>query len=270
MCSETNNPKFPCRHCAKNVHDKDKAVQCDLCDYWIYIKCNNLNYLDYRYLQTCNEPWFYIESCSKIFLLNSLSCDKNLLARCINTDSSIIQWKGQKTSEISSLLLKPTSNLELLVNRFNNLTPENNNDTENKSSSKYYDIDEIHNVGISNKKKSLSLLHINACSLNKNFDDLQYLLSSTKNNFDIIGVTETRITNQLSLLNNLNLNNYSYELTPTETTTGGTLLYIANYLSYKCRNDLNIYKKNELESSFIKIFNPKKWGHIQTSIHVSY
>ena len=28
--------------------------------------------------------------------------------------------------------------------------------------------------------------------------------------------------------------------------------------SYKCRNDLNIYKKNELESTFIEIVNPKK------------
>ena len=74
----------------------------------------------------------------------------------------------------------------------------------------------------------------------------------------MIGVTETRITKQLSLLNNLNLNNYSYEFTPTETTAGGTLLYIANHLSYKCRNDLNIHKKNELESTFIEIGNPKK------------
>ena len=68
-----------------------------------------------------------------------------------------MQWKGQKTSEISSLLLKPTSNLELLVNQFSNLTPENNNDPENISSSKYYDIDEIHNVGIPNKNKSVTV-----------------------------------------------------------------------------------------------------------------
>ena len=125
------------------------------------------------------------------------------------------------------------------------------------------------------KNKSLSLFHINACSLNKNFDDLQHLLSYTRNNFDIIGVTETRITKQVYLLNNLNLNNYSYEFTPTETTAGGTLLYIANHLSSKCCNDLNIYKMNELESTFIEIVNPKKikyyyGSHIQTSIHVSY
>ena len=38
--------KFPCRICAKNVLDKGKAVQCDLCGLWIHIKCNTLNYLD--------------------------------------------------------------------------------------------------------------------------------------------------------------------------------------------------------------------------------
>ena len=107
-----------------------------------------------------------------------------------------------------------------------------------------YDMDEMHNVGISNKNKSWSLFQINPCSLNKNFEDLQYLLSCNK--IILTGVTETRVTKQLSLLNNLNLNNYSYEFTPTETTAGGTLLYIANHLSYKCCNDLNTYKKNEL------------------------
>ena len=43
----------------------------------------------------------------------------------------------------------------------------------------------------------------------------------------------------ISLLNNLNLNSYSFEFTPTETSAGGTLLYIANHLLYKCCNDLN-------------------------------
>ena len=56
----------------------------------------------------------------------------------------------------------------------------------------------------------------------------------------------------------MSLNNYSFEFTPTETSAGGTLLYIANHLSYKCRNDLNIYKKSELESTFTEIVNPRK------------
>ena len=126
------------------------------------------------------------------------------------------------------------------------------------SASKYYDIEEMRNIEIPHKNKSLSLFHINACSLNKNFDDLQHLLTCTKKKIDIIAISETRITKQVSLLNNLYLNNYSFEFTPTETSEGGTLLYIANHLSYKCRKDLNIYKKNELESTFIEIVNPRK------------
>ena len=76
--------------------------------------------------------------------------------------------------------------------------------------------------------------------------------------FDIIAISETRITEQVSLLNNLNLNNYSFEFNRAETSAGGTLLYIANDLSYKCHNDPNIYKKNELEFTFIEVVNPRK------------
>ena len=99
----------------------------------------------------------------------------------------------------------------------------------------------MHIIEIPHKNKSL--FHVNACSLNKNFHDLQHLLSCTKTKFDIKTVTETRITKQVSLLNNLDLNNYSFEFTPTETSAGGTLLHKANHLSYKCRNDLNILLK---------------------------
>ena len=179
-----------------------------------------------------------------------------------------------KRSRKRSLSLKSSSNLELLLNQFNNATPENGSDPEQIASFKY-EINEMHNIEISHKNKSLSLFHINACSLNKNFDDLQHLLSCTKTKFDIIAISETRITKQVSLSNNLNLNNYSFEFTPTEISAGGILLYIANHLSYKCCNDLNIYKKNELKFTFIEIVNAKKIQyyrgiHLKTSIYGPY
>ena len=40
------------------------------------------------------------------------------------------------------------------------------------------------------KNKYLSLFHINPCSLNQNFDNLQHLLSCTKN-IDLIAISET-------------------------------------------------------------------------------
>ena len=123
MCN-INDPKFPCRICAKNVLDKDKAVQFDLCELWIHIKCNNLNYRDYRYLQSCDESWYCIECCSTIFPFNSLSSNKNFLACCTSPDTNI-QWNDLENDHDSSLSLKLSSNLKLLINQFNNATPEN-------------------------------------------------------------------------------------------------------------------------------------------------
>ena len=105
-------------------------------------KFNNLNDLDYKYLQNCDEFWYCIECCSTIFPFNSLSSNKNFLACCTNTDSNITQWKDLENDHDSSLLLKP-SNLELLVNQFNNTTPENGNDPEKIASSKYYDTETL-------------------------------------------------------------------------------------------------------------------------------
>ena len=128
MCN-INHRKFPCKIQAKNVYDKDKAVQCELCELWIHTKCNNLNYLDYRYVQNWDESWYCIECCSTIFLFNSLSSNENILACCTSTDNNITQRKDLKNDYNSSLLLKPL-NLELLVNQFSNTTPESGNDPE--------------------------------------------------------------------------------------------------------------------------------------------
>ena len=62
----------------------------------------------------------------------------------------------------------------------------NPDDRENTVSSKYYDIEELKNLKIRNKTKSHSAFHINTCSLNKNFHDLQHSLSCANNNFHII------------------------------------------------------------------------------------
>ena len=116
--------------------------------------------------------------------------------------------------------------------------------------SKYYDIDELQQLKIPNKEKSLSFFHINSCSLIKDFEELQNLLQSTKIQFDVIAITETRIRKNTSVTQNIELSNYSFEHTPTESSAGGTLLYIANHLSYKTRSNLNIYKNVESDYFF--------------------
>ena len=114
---------------------------------------------------------------------------------------------------------------------------------------------------------SLPLFHINSCSLNKNFEDLEYLLKATNKTFDIIAISEPRILKDTNLSKNINICNYSVEFTSTESHEGGTLLYINNKLSYKLRQDLCIYKSSELESTFIEIINPRKTNIIIGCIH---
>ena len=153
--------------------------------------------------------------------------------------SSLLNQHKVANGYIFTTALQKDKSNPVLINQLNNATPENSNYPEKIYSSKYYETEEMHSIAIPHKNKLVSLFHINTCSLNKNFDDFQHLLSLTKK-IVIIAISRTRITKQVLLLNNLDLNNYSIEFTPTETSAGGILLYIVNHLSYKC---LNIYKK---------------------------
>ena len=110
-------------------------------------------------------------------------------------------------------MLKPASDLDLLVNQFHDATPENyNTDLENVARSKY---EELQSLKVSNKNKSLSLFHTNACSINKQFDNFQHLLNCTNKDFDIIATFESRITQNTSILGNVNIKIYFLEFTPT-------------------------------------------------------
>ena len=55
--SNKGKPIFFSQQCPKNATCNDNAVLCDLCPTWLHIKCNHLNYLDYKYLHGCNKAW---------------------------------------------------------------------------------------------------------------------------------------------------------------------------------------------------------------------
>ena len=74
---------------------------------------------------------------------------------------------------------------------------------------------------------------------------LKHLPKCTNKLFDIITVSETRFSKEPSLTTNIGLKNYAIEFTPTESSDGDTLLYIASRLPYKPRTDRDIYKANQ-------------------------
>ena len=68
-------------------------------------------------------------------------------------------------------------------------------------------------------------------------------------------------------LSNINMNNYSYECTPTDSFKEGALLYIDKNLRHGSRSDLTLYKSKEIESSFIEIIESKKKNTIVVCIY---
>ena len=122
-----------------------------------------------------------------------------------------------------------------LFNQFND-SPQTHDfkDLENVVKSKYYNLEEVQAMKIPKKKSSLSLFHINTCSLTKKFEDLEYFLKTTNTNFDIIAFSENRLLKNTNTVKNVNAPNFSYEFIPTES-TAGTLLYVAGDLAYQTK-----------------------------------
>ena len=79
---------------------------------------------------------------------------------------------------------------------------------------KYRNIEYFKKLSNPFKTKSLSLFHLNICSLQKKFDNFHILLNELNINLDIIAITESHIRENVSCAINIQLPNYSIEHTP--------------------------------------------------------
>ena len=84
------------------------------------------------------------------------------------------------------------------------------------------------------------------------------ILNQLQIEFHFICITESRLIKGISPTTNINLKDYVIENTPTESSTGGALLYINKKYLHQPRNDLNICKSGHLESIFVEIILPKR------------
>ena len=100
-CLLQTHMTFLCRICNKHIDDNDHAIQYDIWNFWVYIKCNNLNYIDYKYLHVKNDPWCYITCSNWIFSSNCLNNKK--------FGSLLISQDGQTNNFIFDNLIDHTS-----------------------------------------------------------------------------------------------------------------------------------------------------------------
>ena len=195
------------------------SIKCNLYLTKVHVRWNYLNYVDSQYIKFSNKTW-HCYNCNKdLFLFTAV---KSIKLYSLLSD----RFYCNSYSYESCLTLKLPKKLSHLFNKFNFFSSDVNNTPENLINSNYYDIDQLQTLKEFTDKSSLSLFHLNTCSLSKNIDDFEHLIQSTKNDFDIIAVSESRITkNKLPPIDR-SISNYSYEFRPMEASAGGTLIYI--------------------------------------------
>ena len=70
----------------------------------------------------------------------------------------------------------------------------------------------------------------------------------------VIGISECRLSANQQNLSGISPQNYSYELTSTESSKGGTFIHIDQNVKHKIREDLN----KEIESTFLGVIESNR------------
>ena len=104
--------QFPSLKCNRAVAKNNTAVQCDICDKWFHIACNNLNSHRYKKLQKDKSPWYFICCLQKELpycsvhsdVLNSFMHGNRILSPNSKFTSSVIKLSEYFDEEISKRL----------------------------------------------------------------------------------------------------------------------------------------------------------------------
>ena len=166
----------------------------------------------------------------------------------------------------NSSKIVPDEQLKLFTEKCNTLEiPYDESDPSNNIFSKYYDINDFKEIQ-HDDNSDFSLLHLNIASLSKHFDDLQNFLTLLDHKFDIIGITEHKISRN-SLEKNFYLPGYKFCFDLINSSYGGTGIFISDKLNFKRRDDLSMIRNEELESTFVEISIPNRKSIICGTIY---
>ena len=108
-------------------------------------------------------------------------------------------------------------------------------------------------------QSSIGFLHTNL-AISKHYDDLFITLSQLKYEFDVIAITEHKLTESGPTVN-IELPGYhEFIFDSSLTRNGGTGFYLKKSLAYRMRNDLKLVYpgSGQFESTFLEIVLPDK------------
>eukprot|EP00111_Clytia_hemisphaerica_P012225 TCONS_00035889-protein len=215
--------KYPCNFCQRAVAKNHKGIQCDICDHWVHIKCNNTTNGEYLYLQNNNDVSWCCQKCT----LSSIPFSTT------SRDSIGLLNQGMRSLFIENFNPNSNPNVEFfrdIKERLSEEFVEDDIDTD-PSECPYSSISDLNKKYHSNKSTNFSVLHLNINSLKLHHSELDILLKNCNIKFDVIGISETGLNNTN---NNKNTNLEGYhnpEDTFSSRSKGGTRLNVSEDLN---------------------------------------
>ena len=232
--TKKSNIKNPCGICQKSVNKNQHAIYCTICLRWIHRKCNGTSLKEYEYLTEEDDdiPW------------QCILCD-------IDEMAFKFPFSHLSKIELNDLYgLDFPFQLQLLPNyelrsKLSHIPTLDNFDLDENYvqsiNSNYFDILDLQKLNDTVSRKHFSLFHVNTRSLSKHFDQLLTVLSSSKINFDVIGISETKQKTGMGFLVNVDINNYFMYTQPSKLASGGVAIYVNDKLGHPRVEDVYCY-----------------------------
>ena len=225
--------KFPCHVCRVNCHKKMERIKCVGCLRWAHLGCINLtrdvaDKIDNFYCSTKCEM-----SILPFYNLDSADFNKYVCQGIREFRNYRKTWKKGKVA--MKKLCSGTNSPEPLAQ------------------CKYLEPDEVRNVVNDKCPNDLTIFHGNVRSVRKNLDKFHELFLDSNTLPDVIGITETGLKGDKLKSDILE---YKFVHKESNLDAGGTGIYIANYLEYSARDDLELGVDN-CEDLWIELHAPK-------------
>ena len=261
---ENFEEKKKCGGCKKNIGKNHRYISCNTCESHLHIKCNKTDEKTYIKIMKNNNPVTCINCLESNIPFQHLT-DLEFTAVLKDVNESAVE-------SVENVCITSTS-LRRFFTEINKsdpfedlMTSHDEEEDSVKINCKYTDIASF------NYKKDpdkFSIFHTNIGSIVKHIDELRDTLSMMNFEFDIIGITETKIKEGVKPKVSIDIEGYKCYHKDTEADKGGTLIYISEKFNCKRRLDLEkiLYKSEVLESSVLEIMNSNKKNILITCIY---
>ena len=182
--------KHKCEVCSKTIASNHRKIHCCACKSTVHIKCNKTDEKSYNSIIKNKLSVICIKcQADNIPFQNLSDIQFAAVSRGNNTGTEIIE-----DVSVSSISLKTFFNEINKSNPFDSLGPPNNETEEEDAlliNCKYVD---LCNFNHKTKEKNFSIFHTNIGSLRKHKTELEGILHNLDLKFDVIGITETKLT----------------------------------------------------------------------------